>query len=93
MADRDVGALTKAEAREELARLAKAIAAANKAYHTLDAPEITDADYDALKLRNAAIEAQFPDLKRADSPSDQVGGMVADSATPAGRTARTRGPG
>ena len=78
MAERDVGTLTKAEAREELARLAKAIAAANKAYHTLDAPEITDADYDALKLRNAAIEAQFPDLKRADSPSDQVGGMVAE---------------
>ena len=78
MAERDVGTLTKAEAREELARLAKAIAAANKAYHTLDAPEITDADYDALKLRNAAIEARFPDLKRADSPSDQVGGTVAE---------------
>jgi DNA ligase (NAD+) len=78
MAERDVGALTKAEAREELARLAKAIAAANTAYHTLDAPEITDADYDALKRRNAAIEARFPGLKRADSPSDQVGAAVAD---------------
>jgi DNA ligase (NAD+) len=78
MADQDVGALTEAEARKELARLAEVIAAANRAYHTLDAPELTDADYDALKRRNAAIEARFPHLKRADSPSDQVGGMVAE---------------
>jgi len=73
-----VGALTEAEAREELARLAAVIAAANQAYHTLDAPEISDADYDALKRRNAEIEARFPALKRADSPSDLVGAAVAD---------------
>ena len=70
----DVDQLTEAEARGELARLAQALAEANRAYHTLDAPEITDAEYDALKRRNAAIEARFPALKRADSPSDQVGG-------------------
>ena len=70
----DVEQLTEAEARGELARLAQALAEANRAYHTLDAPEITDAEYDALKRRNAAIEARFPTLKRADSPSDQVGG-------------------
>jgi DNA ligase (NAD+) len=70
--------LTEAEARAELADLAIRIAAANDAYHTLDAPEISDADYDALKQRNAAIEARFPALKRADSPSDQVGGTVAE---------------
>jgi DNA ligase (NAD+) len=69
----DVDQLTEAEARGELARLAQALAEANRAYHTLDAPEITDAEYDALKRRNAAIEARFPTLKRADSPSDQVG--------------------
>ena len=69
----DVDQLTEAEARGELARLAQALAEANRAYHTLDAPEITDAEYDALKRRNAAIEARFPALKRADSPSDQVG--------------------
>jgi DNA ligase (NAD+) len=46
---------------------------ANRAYHTEDAPEITDADYDALKRRNAAIEARFPELKRSDSPTEQVG--------------------
>jgi DNA ligase (NAD+) len=78
MAEKPVEALTEAEARGELARLAAAIAAANTAYHTLDAPEISDADYDALKRRNAAIEARFPALKRGDSPSDQVGATVAE---------------
>lgn len=74
----DVEKLTEAEARVELARLAQAIAEANRAYHTLDAPEISDADFDALKRRNAAIEARFPALKRPDSPSDLVGATVAD---------------
>ncbi|MDQ2088478.1 NAD-dependent DNA ligase LigA [Marimonas arenosa] len=73
-----VEALSEAEAREELARLAGEIAAANTAYHTRDAPAISDAAYDALKLRNAAIEDRFPYLKRADSPSDQVGGALAE---------------
>ncbi len=70
--------LTETEARAELARLAQALAVANDAYHRLDAPEISDADYDALKRRNAALEALFPQLKRGDSPSDQVGAPVAD---------------
>lgn len=61
------------EATKELAALAVKISTANKAYHADDAPEISDADYDALRRRNKAIEEQFPDLKRADSPSDQVG--------------------
>jgi len=74
----EVKALTKAQAETELARLAEVLSAANTAYHTEDAPEITDADYDALKRRNAAIEARFPDLKRADSPSEQVGAPVAE---------------
>jgi DNA ligase (NAD+) len=73
-----VDQMTEAEARAELARLAEDLAKANRAYHTLDMPEISDADYDALRQRNAAIEARFPALKRADSPSDQVGGAVAD---------------
>lgn len=70
--------LTEAEARVELARLAELLAAANTAYHGVDAPEISDADYDALKRRNAAIEARFPALKRADSPSDKVGAVAAE---------------
>lgn len=77
MMDKRVEDLTEAEARAELGRLAQALAEANTAYHTLDAPEISDADYDVLKRRNAAIEARFPALKRADSPSDQVGAAPA----------------
>ncbi|MFZ9198375.1 MAG: NAD-dependent DNA ligase LigA [Paracoccaceae bacterium] len=71
----EIDKLTEAEARAELASLAAAIGEANRAYHTLDAPEISDAEYDALKRRNAAIEARFPALKRVDSPSDQVGAV------------------
>ncbi len=76
--DKGVDDLTKAEARHELARLAQALSLANQAYHTQDAPELSDAEYDALKRRNAAIEARFPALKRVDSPSDVVGAAVAD---------------
>jgi len=66
-------ALTEAQAARELARLAGVLARAEAAYHGDDAPEMSDAEYDALKRRNAEIEARFPDLKRADSPSDRVG--------------------
>ena len=65
-------------ARLELERLAETLARANTAYHTEDAPDVSDADYDRLKRRNASIEARFPQLKRADSPSEMVGGPVAD---------------
>ncbi len=65
--------LTEEQAKAELVRLALAIGKANDAYHAKDAPEISDAEYDALTLRNAAIEARFPHLKRSDSPSEQVG--------------------
>jgi DNA ligase (NAD+) len=73
-----VDALSPVEARQELDRLALQIADANRAYHTEDAPEIADAEYDALKRRNAAIEARFPDLKRDDSPTEQVGAPLAE---------------
>ena len=75
---KSVDDLTRQEAQDELARLALALTAANQAYHTLDAPEVSDADYDAMKRRNAAIETRFADLKRADSVSDQVGAALAD---------------
>lgn len=73
-----VDRLTHDQARDDLARLSTLISDANRAYHGNDAPDLTDADYDALKRRNAAIEARFPALKRADSPSDQVGAAPSD---------------
>src|SRR5690606_12907236 len=73
ISQKPVDQLSEDEARAELAALAKAIAAADIAYHQNDAPEITDADYDALRQRNAALEEAFPELVRTDSPSGAVG--------------------
>ncbi|WP_375285703.1 NAD-dependent DNA ligase LigA [Sphingomonas sp.] len=75
---------TDEEAAAELARLAAEIARHNTLYHTDDAPEIPDADYDALRRRNSAIEATFPHLVRSDSPTHQVG------AAPAAHLAKVR---
>jgi DNA ligase (NAD+) len=65
--------LTEEEAAAELAFLAAEIARNDELYHAHDAPEISDAEYDALKRRNDAIEKRFPKLVRADSPSIRVG--------------------
>ncbi|KTT95904.1 NAD-dependent DNA ligase LigA [Sphingomonas sanguinis] len=68
---------TDLEAAAELNSLAREIAHHNRLYHTEDAPEISDADYDALVRRNSAIEAAFPHLIRTDSPNTQVGAAPA----------------
>jgi DNA ligase (NAD+) len=65
--------LTEAEAANRLMRLAKEIARHDKLYHDRDAPEISDAEYDALVRENRELEAQFPQLVRADSPSKRLG--------------------
>ncbi|KPQ08078.1 MAG: DNA ligase (NAD+) LigA [Rhodobacteraceae bacterium HLUCCA12] len=76
--ERPIATLTEDEAARELERLARQIAQADQAYHQQDAPEISDAEYDALKRRNAEIEARFPALKRADSPSARIGASPAE---------------
>ena len=82
MAKRDpsdiaVDALNLRQAQKELARLGEEIARHDAHYYQQDAPEISDAEYDSLRLRLAAIEARFPDLIRADSPSKRVGAAPA----------------
>ena len=69
--------MSEAEAANRLMRLAKEIAKHNRLYHTLDTPEISDADYDVLVRENNALEAQFPHLIRPDSPNKMVGAAPA----------------
>ncbi|MEZ5923521.1 MAG: NAD-dependent DNA ligase LigA [Hyphomicrobiaceae bacterium] len=80
----DVSTLSPDEAKAELDRLAVLISHHDALYHQQDAPEISDAAYDALVNRNLAIEARFPDLVRPDSPSRRVG------AAPAGPFGKIR---
>ena len=72
-----VDQLDPAQAQTELARLAELLARANTAYHRDDAPILTDAEFDSLRARTAAIEARFPDLVRPDSPTAQIGAAPA----------------
>ena len=69
--------MSEPEAANRLMRLAKEIARHNRLYHTLDEPEISDADYDALIRENNALEAEYPHLVRADSPNKVVGAAPA----------------
>ncbi len=71
--------ISEADAANELMRLAREIARHDRLYHAEDSPEISDAEYDALVRRNAELEAAFPQLVRADSPSAAVGHEVSAS--------------
>ncbi len=75
---KDVDKLSRDEAAAELARLAREIAKNDRLYYEKDAPVLSDAAYDELRRRNAAIEARFPDLVRPDSPSLRVGAKPAE---------------
>jgi DNA ligase (NAD+) len=79
---KSVDQLSEAEAAGELTALADEIAAHDLRYYQDDAPSISDADYDALKARNAAIEAHFPHLVRDNSPSLRVGAARSEQFAP-----------
>jgi DNA ligase (NAD+) len=79
-----VETLSEREAAAELRRLAEEIAAHDRRYYEEDKPTVTDAEYDALRIRNEAIEARFPQLKRGDSPTERVSGA------PSGKFATAR---
>jgi DNA ligase (NAD+) len=68
-AEREKAARRAEELRREIARH-------NYLYYTLDAPEITDAQYDALYRELEGIEKAFPSLVTPDSPTQRVGGAV-----------------
>ncbi|WP_349313423.1 NAD-dependent DNA ligase LigA [Brevundimonas subvibrioides] len=80
MALTPVESLNEVEAEAELARLAAEMAAHDGAYAEA-APTVSDADYDAMKARNLAIETRFPALVRSDSPSLRVGAPVSAQFT------------
>lgn len=73
---KDVNSLTRDEAQKELEYLAREMAKSDQAYYQNDDPYLTDAEYDAMKKRNAQIEALYPDLIREDSPSKRIGAAV-----------------
>jgi DNA ligase (NAD+) len=82
MSDTPVDQLTESAAREELDRLTAELARHDALYHAEDAPEISDADYDALKRRALEIEDLFPDLTSAASPSRVVGAAASSQFAP-----------
>src|SRR5690349_17046205 len=79
-----VDALTAAQAKAELKKLAAELAGHDKRYYQDDAPSVSDAAYDALRVRASAIEARFPELVTKDSPSQKIG------AAPSGRFAKVQ---
>ncbi|MFN5616497.1 MAG: NAD-dependent DNA ligase LigA, partial [Brevundimonas sp.] len=79
MTESPVADLSREAAEAELARLARALARHDALYYQGDAPEISDADYDALRRRHADIEARFPELVKPDSPSQRVGAGISEA--------------
>ena len=69
-----IAGLNKMEAALEASSLRRQIERHNKLYYQKDAPEISDADYDALFRRLCAIELAFPELAAPSSPTQKIGG-------------------
>ncbi|WP_091740493.1 NAD-dependent DNA ligase LigA [Phenylobacterium immobile] len=82
MPETPVDKISEADAAEELVRLADELAAHDLRYHGEDAPTISDADYDALKIRAFALEARFPHLTPENSPSLRVGAQRSEKFAP-----------
>ncbi len=82
------GALAPEAAAARHADLAEQIRRANRLYYEEDAPELSDAEYDALFRELVALEAAHPDLATPDSPSQRVGGAPAGGRFPEVRHAR-----
>jgi DNA ligase (NAD+) len=70
------------EARQRAAELRRQIEHHNHRYYVLDAPEISDAEYDALFRELQALEAAHPDLDDPNSPTRRVGGEVLPELAP-----------
>src|SRR3984957_16779068 len=82
----DIADLTKAQAKVEHMRLALELEGHDRRYYQDDAPDVTDAEYDALRLRFNAVEKRFPEFVSAESPSQKGG------AAPSGRFKKVRHP-
>ncbi len=65
--------------RERVARLRETVNRHNFLYHTLDTPEVSDAEFDRLFHELKALESDYPDLVADDSPTQRVGSQPLDS--------------
>nr|HEV7953482.1 hypothetical protein [Candidatus Acidoferrales bacterium] len=71
-------ALSKSAAKVLAEKLRKQIRGHEYLYYVSDAPKISDAEFDRLMERLKKIEAEFPELSTADSPTQRVGGAPRD---------------
>lgn len=79
----DTPADAPADAVERVNELRATLQRARDQYYLEDAPELPDAVYDSLNRELAELEGRYPQLKTADSPTQTVGGGVAEQFTPA----------
>ena len=67
---------------EEIRALKAEITEHNRRYYEQDAPTVSDYEYDVLMQRLKKLEAEYPELKTADSPTQKVGGRASEAFTP-----------
>lgn len=81
MAEMDLFADERAADLAEADKLRREIRHNEYLYYVLDAPEITDAEYDRMMVRLRELEARYPDSIPADSPTQRVGGRASSQFT------------